>query len=177
MCYFVTVAVPSQHAGRVGEVFGRGCQARPTANPTVTAALPAGYAALLITRGICSCDLYARPRGAGEPDAAAHLRRKYENRGWSDAKIRRALEQVEVRASKTARAVSGFRPDVITGFEALCRAAGSVALLVHWYSADVESERVSLGPPLRCDCDELAARAQTLGEAQVLIATARRGGD
>jgi hypothetical protein len=172
MCFFVTIAVPSQHAEQIGEVFARGFQTRPTANAGVTAVLPAGYAARLITSGMCSCDLYARPRDAGVPDPAAHLRRKYEKRGWSEAKIKRALEQVEVQPSKTNRATSGFRPDVLSAFEALCRAAGSVALLVHWYSGDIESERLPLGEPRRCKCDELAARAQSLVEDQILIAAA-----
>src|SRR3954447_12403694 len=103
MCFFVTLAVPSQHARRIGEVFARGFQTRPAANASVAAVLPAGYAARLITSGMCSCDLYARPRGAAAPDPAAHLRRKYEERGWSEAKIKRALEQVEVQPSKTNR--------------------------------------------------------------------------
>src|SRR5215213_1542275 len=128
MCFFLTVAVPSQHAERIGEAFGRGFQTHPTANASVTAALPAGYAARLVTSGMCSCDLYARPRTADAPDPATHLRRKYEKRGWSEAKIKRALEQAADNASKTNRATSGFRSDVLTGFEALCRAAGSVAL-------------------------------------------------
>jgi hypothetical protein len=55
----------------------------------------------------------------------------------------------------------------------LCRAAGSVALLVQWYNGDVEAERLSLGQPIRCGCDELAARAQSLDEDEVLIAAAR----
>src|SRR4051794_39247903 len=127
MCYFLTIAVPSPHAERIGGMFGRGFQTHPTANPSVTSALPAGYAARLITRGMCSCDLYARPRGADAPDPAAHLRREYERRGWSEAKIQRALEQIDVKASKKNRATSGFRSDVLSGIEALCHTAGSVA--------------------------------------------------
>ena len=174
MCFFVTVAVPSQYVDRIGEVFGRGFQTHETANPSVMAALPAGYAARRITSGMCSCDLYGRRRTAEAPNPVAHLRRKYEKRGWSEAKIKRALEQVAVKESKTNRASSGFRSDVLSGVETLCRAAGSVALLVHWYSGDVESERVRLGQPRRCRFDELAAQAQSLVEDQVLIATARR---
>jgi hypothetical protein len=174
MCFFVTVAVPLQYADRIGEVFGRGFHTHATANPSVTAALPPGYAARLITSGTCSCDLYARPRSAQAPDPAVHLRRKYQKRGWSEAKIKGALEQAAVKESKTNRATSGFRSDVLSGIEALCRAAGSAALLVHWYSGDIESERFPLGQPRRCKCDELAAQAQSLVEDELLIATAGR---
>src|SRR5688500_7852026 len=111
MCFFVTLAVPSQYVDRIGEVFGRGFQTHSTANPSVMAGLPAGYAARLITSGMCSCDLYGRPHSAEAPDSAAHLRRKYEKRGWSETKIKRALEQVTAKESKTNRAQSGFRSD------------------------------------------------------------------
>jgi hypothetical protein len=173
MCFFLTVAVPVQHAHRIREVFG-GFQTRPTANASVIAALPETYEARLITRGMCSCDLYARPRAAEGSDPTPHLRRKYEKLGWSEAKIQRAIEQAMASAPKSDRPISGFRPDVTECLDTLCRVAGSVALLVHWYNGDVETERLSLGQPLRCDCDEVGARAQSLGEDQVLIAAAGR---
>ncbi len=174
MCFFLTIAVPTKHVERIGAVFGRGFQSHSTANPSVTAALPAGYSARLITSGMCSCDLYARPHSADAHDPAMHLRRKYEKRGWSEAKIARTLEQVAVKESKTHRATSGFRSDVLSGIEALCRAAGSVALVIHWYSGDIESERLPLGKPLRCKCAELTSQAHSLVEDQVLIAAAER---
>ena len=175
MCYFVTIAVPAQHADGISGVFGRGYQVFPTANRSVTAALPAGYSAHLLTSGMCSCDLYARPRDAGAPVPEARRRRDYENRGWSETKIRRALQQAKASArSKWQEPFVGFRPDVVGGLQTLCRAAGSVAVLVHWYSGDVESERLDLHSVPRCECEQLAARMRELAEDQLLIASDRR---
>jgi hypothetical protein len=176
MCFFLTIAVPSQHADRISEAFGRGFQISASTNPSVAAALPARYEARLVTSGMCSCGLYARPNSVERADPATHLRRKYEKLGWSEAKIERAIEQAAASASKSNPPNSGIRADVIKRLGTLCHAAGSVAILVHFYNGDVESERLTLGQPIYCGCDDLAARAQTLDEDQVLIASSRRRG-
>jgi len=62
MCFFLTVAVPKKFAGRMGEAFGRGFQSCRTANPGITSALPLNFEARLILSGMCSCDLYTRPK-------------------------------------------------------------------------------------------------------------------
>jgi len=174
MCYFLTVAVPAQHADRIGEVFGRGFQTHASENPSVAAALPVGYEARLVTSGMCSCGLYARPGTSVAPDRMAHLRHKYEKLGWGAAKIRRALEQAAASAAKPHAPASGLRVDVTERLGALCRAGGSVAFLVHWYDGDVRTERLPLHRAEPCDCEELGTRAQQLAEDAVLIAVARR---
>lgn len=175
MCFFLTVAVPARHAGRIDGAFGRGFQTHVTANPSVTAALPAGYEARLVTSGIgmCSCGLYAPPRAAATTDPTAHLRRRYERLGWSQAKIQRALAQAAASASKRDQPASGLRDDVVERLVALCRAAGSVAFLVHWYDEDIETEHLPLRRAVACDCDELPAQAQQLAQDEVIVATAR----
>jgi hypothetical protein len=174
MCYFLTVAVPAKHVARIGEVFGRGFQAYPTANASVRAAIPEHFEAHLITSGMCSCDLYFGSRASAAPDHAARLRHKYERLGWNEAKIQRALAQSAAIAAKTSRLKSGFREDVIDRLGAMCGVASRIALLVHWYTGHVETEQISLEAPLRCRCDELAAQLRILGEDRVLIASAWR---
>lgn len=173
MCFFLVVAVPTRHVALVGEVFARGFQVYPTANLTVAAAVPEQHDALVITSGMCSCGPYARPNVATASDRAAHLRRKYVKLGWNEAKIQRALEQSGASGAKPSRPSSGVREDVASGLSALCRAAGSIAVCVHWYNGDIDTERFTLGKPLRCSCAELPARLQALGEDSVLIATPR----
>jgi hypothetical protein len=171
MCFFLTVAVPSQHADRGSKVFARGFQVFPTANPSAMAAIPAGYVGSLVTSGMCSCDLYARPQ---EPvsNSTAHQRRKYEQRGWSEAKIQRALDQVEASKSKARLPDSGLRGDVVRRLQTLCQLAGRVAMFVHWYDGDIETERVLLHHAGSCDCDQLPAKAQVFREDQLLIVVA-----
>jgi hypothetical protein len=174
MCFVLTVAVPANQVERIGEVFGPGFQTRPTGNQSVTEALPAGYEARVVTSGMCSCDLYARPRTQVDPDPDAHLRRKYKKLGWSEAKIQRAVDQAAGDSVKSTRPISGFRNDVAQSLRTLCRVAGSVAFLVHWYSGDIETERLPLSKAKRCDCAELSARTMELVEDEVLVAAARR---
>jgi hypothetical protein len=173
MCFFLTVAVPIKHVEHIGEVFGRGFQTHANANPSVTAALPAGYAARLVTSGMCSCDLYARSEAGTRPDPATHLRRKYEKLGWSEAKIQRALTQTAARASKHVRPTVGLRDDVTERLGTLCRKAGSVAFLVHWYNGDVQTESLQLHQAKPCTCDVLPLRAKQLNEDEVVIAAIR----
>jgi hypothetical protein len=173
MCFFITISVPAQKANLVPEVFGRGFHTSQTANPAVIAALPASHATMLVTNGHCSCDLYASPRSATEPDPEAHLRKKYAKRGWSKAKVMRAVEQAKASSSRSLHA-RGFIPDVAERLQALCKAAGTVAVVVHWYSGQVETEQLSLKHAEPCDCADLPARAADLPADEVLVATNRR---
>jgi hypothetical protein len=173
MCFFITIAVPAQKAGLVEEVFGRGFHTAPTANASVAAALPAGYAALLVTDGHCSCDLYAAPQSPTGRNPEDHLRKKYAKRGWSDAKIARAVEQGKASGPKNLH-TRGLRADVASRLVELCHAAGGVTVVVHWYRGRVETEPLSLKHAEPCDCADLPTRAASLPEDEVLIAASRR---
>lgn len=177
MCFFLTIAVPAVHGDRIREVFdfAHGFRTHNTTNPSITVHLPARFAARLLTTGMCSCDLYARPGAAEETDPTSHLRRRYEKRGWSEAKIQRAVEQSSASAAnpKRNRARSGFRDDVIERLVALCHSAGSVAVVVHWYRGDVETERFAVRRVMPCGCDELFARAHALAEDELLVSATR----
>jgi hypothetical protein len=174
MCFFLTIAVPAKHVDDIVGTFGRGFQTHHSVNAAVSAALPEGYVAHVLTSGMCSCDLYARPGGAAADSPADHLRRKYEKRGWSEAKIVRALKQAEAAQSKSQRPICGVRADVVERLQSLCQSGGGVALLVHWYNGDIDTERFSPSGPESCRCDELPARAQELREDVVVIARPNR---
>ena len=70
--------------------------------------------------------------------------------------------------------MTGIRADVTDRLIALCRKTGKVALLVHWYKTDVETEQISLYRILRCACNELSSLARNLAEDEVLIAAVTR---
>jgi hypothetical protein len=173
MCFFLTIAVPEKQVQHIAGTFGPGFQTFPSANAAVSAALPEGYVARVLTSGMCSCDLYSRPGGAAAASPEDHLRRKYEKRGWSEAKIVRALKQTEAQ-SKSHPRFAGVRADVVERLQRLCESGGGVALLVHWYNGDVDTERFSPSHAASCRCDELPARARALSEDVVLVATTSR---
>lgn len=173
MCYFLTVAVPVKQIEHIDEVFAGPFQTHVTANQSIIAALPPGYAVRLVTSGLCSCDLYTRQSSSEDADRWTHLRRKYKAAGWSEAKIDRALQQMAASASKSNRPESGLRGDVTEGLAMLSRAVGSVAFVVHWYSGDVESEPLALFQGLPCHCDDLPQRAKLLVEGELVVVTSR----
>lgn len=136
-------------------------------------AFPPRYAAKAIARDGCSCGLYCSPEtatddndGAAAEDAERALRR-YGRKRWSEAKIARAMQQAQ-RCKPPRDEWRGLRPDIIERLGALCEAAGGLALVVHQYNGNIDSERFTLvrGPP--CKCSELAMRATMLPEDQVL---------
>ena len=169
MCYFVTIGVPERHAGRIRDTFSRGYQLDETKNASVLAAFPADYAARLVTSGMCSCDLYARPRSPLSGDREQRLRRKYARRGWSEAKIERAIAEAGVE-EQVATSFSGLAPVVVEGLQSLCASAGEAAVVVHWYKGDTETARLSLSQQT-CASTELPERAARLEEDEVLVAT------
>lgn len=113
MCYFLTIAVPEKSALHVPEVFARGYQVWQTTNTCVRAALPPEFTARLITSGMCSCGLYSEPRSADDREHyVGHLRQKYAGRGWSQAKIDRAVAQTSGR-TRRQKAPVGLHHDVV----------------------------------------------------------------
>jgi len=48
---------------------------------------------------------------------------------------------------------------------------GGFALCVHWYRGDVETEHLTLGLAEPCACSQLADRAATLREDELLCVT------
>ena len=130
MCAFLTLAIPAHTAGAIAREPAPGLYAAPQANRSLAAHL-GGRAAFLVTAGGCSCGLYVPERARSELDAA---RRKYEKRGWTEAKIARALHG--------RRGVVGLRDDVRELVARLAETTGEVGVFVHVYSGDVQAEDV-----------------------------------
>lgn len=171
MCYFLTIAVPADYADRSFQAFGRGFDLHQTANPTVVSAMPSAYALRVLTSGMCSCDLYAPPGTIERGDESDHLRRKYANRGWNEAKIGRAIEESKKGKTQVA-AMPGLRSDVIERLQEICEAAGALALVMHWYHGDVESERLSIVRTRGCNCRDLRSCGASLREDELLRVSA-----
>jgi hypothetical protein len=167
MCFFVTIGVPAKHAGRMKETLGGDFDLCLAANPALLAAFPRGYTLRHVTLGMCSCSLYERPRPVEEREP--RKRGKQAGRGGGDARTTRATPS---KAGKR-ETWSGLRDDLIRGLEALCQAAGGVALLVHWYRGDIERERLHLARGERCTPVDLPARAAALPEDEVLHVVVR----
>jgi hypothetical protein len=143
MCDFLTLGLPRSAVALARQQFGRGFALPPTANPDILRELPCSYGAVLVTSGMCSCNLDTRPGHSWPPQPSEDaVRAKYRARGWSEAKIDRAVQAARGRAPR--QSFSGLRPDVASGVVRLAQGGVSVALVVHEYSGLVETERLTL---------------------------------
>lgn len=134
MCYFVFIGFPSEHVPEITRrLSGVGLSTGVVSNPSVRGAFSAADAVLAITHQGCSCDLYgAQPTRFDE----ASVRRSYERKGWSKAKIDRAV----AGRRPTERPIFGaFRRCIAE----LARDLGPIRLLAHDFSGSVDSEPVA----------------------------------
>ena len=106
MCHFITATLPKvadrSALDGLARTFGR--QFLPLASPAVVAQLPSGVAYFLTTLGHCDCGTTlgsARRAAASAPDWAAEAS-KLLDKGWSRAKLQRALDQRREQAIFTA---------------------------------------------------------------------------
>lgn len=153
MCHFITLGVPAASDDRLHNEFSRDFRLIATMNPCLIKPLPPLFVARLLMTGTCSCDLYWDPSEASTETPEAQLRSRYRKLGWSASKIDRALAEILTKRRHNSGLFSGLRPDVAAGILAVARANGPVAVIVHWYSGDVDSESfaVTSGPRYRGD--------------------------
>ena len=97
MCHFVTLIAPEADEAALRAVMDRhGRNAEPIDNPSIRRVLLPGERQYLTTRGHCDCGTVLAPRRLESADSfedrlareASRLARK----GWSEAKIARAME-------------------------------------------------------------------------------------
>jgi hypothetical protein len=147
MCHFITLIAPTGDVAAVSAVLGRhGRAARAVDNPSVRGSLREGERQYLTTRGHCDCGsvLSLRrdtPEELEKTLAAeeARLRRK----GWSNAKIARAVEDRRKAGAKPERGHETDSFDLwATALTDLRSDLGlsCAGLLIRFYSGDVSDD-------------------------------------
>jgi hypothetical protein len=91
MCYLITIVIPAAATAILKQqsqaLLTEDIVLLPTFNPSITQYFRDDMSAFAIIRGTCSCDLYT-----GRAASPIEKRRqKYKTKGWSEAKIQRAL--------------------------------------------------------------------------------------
>ena len=175
MCYFIALGVPATADSRLLDEFGRGFMLLPTSSASICRALPSAFKARLLTSGMCSCDLYVKP-GIQPPETPTEeLRTRYRKRGWSEVKIDRAVSQATAKSEIVQPAFSGLRADVAAGVVAVAQSEGSIALVVHWFSGDVETEGFAVSPGPRLRGADFYAAAESLPADTLVWVDAAKG--
>jgi hypothetical protein len=154
MCWFITMGVPAAGASLLEQrgASRGGLGVRRAANPHVARLFPASDVRFEITDGGCSCDLYAEPSETGSTHAE-QLREKYRKKGWSSAKIDRAVQASEAArvAAMTRRRETGAQLLFREVVAEQVRAFGTIRLFAHMYSGSQDEEMVTSESRARLD--------------------------
>jgi hypothetical protein len=164
MCYLVTIGTHESQTS-LEVLLGRDAAVavRPATNPSLRTVFPPGDNLFEVTSGHCSCDLVVEAAESSAASQLAKLRARYEGKGWSKAKIARALADWE--AAHERRELKHAAPQ--RQFYGLLRALVSrpvgVRLVVHFYSGQFNTEDVRVVGAITISEDRLG-EAGVLGE-------------
>jgi predicted alpha/beta-hydrolase family hydrolase len=145
MCHYVTLIAPTDDVAAVRRVMNRhGRAAELIENPSVAKVLRDGERQFLTTPGHCDCGtvLAGRREGADLEKSLAAEEAKLARRGWSAAKIERALgdrRRAAVRPAGGGGDSAELWANIIQDLRSELRLPG-VGLLVHLYSGVVTDE-------------------------------------
>lgn len=149
MCYFLTVGVEADGAALLDVESARRRRGRhltisAASNASLAALFPRGDRLFWVTSGMCSCELCSGGRSRGHADPSRE-RKRYEERGWSEAKIARALEAKHAERPTVTRGQREDTPRELLHnlLLALSACDGGVRVYAHLYSGDQNSELVT----------------------------------
>jgi hypothetical protein len=172
MCLYITATLPQNaKLGCVAPIFdSHKLSFVIVSNSSVLEQLPSGDVYISTTTSHCDCGsaLGSLSRlSRDEPENYEHEIKKMKRKGWSEAKIRRWLEQKEQTKEKhtrederlaksntpLARDWAEFISDVLGS-----KCTGSIGILLHFYHTDVENERIKILGKEKVKLDELTPR-------------------
>jgi hypothetical protein len=155
MCYFITVGLDKNYTSFLHRYMQDEYGFLRSNNPSITDRLNTNSVAFHIVstgKQPCSCGLFYLKREDSEPSEANRLRLKYRKKGWSAEKIERAISD---KFSTHKRNFEGLKPDLRERLCGVVTEAGRVLLVVHWYSGDVDAEKLPIRSQKIVTCDEL----------------------
>jgi hypothetical protein len=143
MCWFLTLAVADAALAaldRAAETHRRTLSVHAPGDTPTTRAFPRGMTCMEVTAGGCSCGIYRSPGSVDGVDVVRE-RAKLIAKGWSNAKVERALaakidSNARTKAEDTAPA--DFKA-LVTG---LVDHAGTVVLHAHFHHGNQRSAEV-----------------------------------
>jgi hypothetical protein len=107
--------------------------------------MPPQFCLLAVTDLGCSCSLYGGSSTDEEQERREieHRRRKYKKKGWSSAKIERAIGDLHHRQPSPSEFL-GIRPDLRHVLADVAEQVGELALVVHFYEGHITTEKVAI---------------------------------
>jgi len=182
MCHYITATIPNKdEIASVASIFkAHGFGFELISNPHVAQQIgPQDY--YILTSGkYCDCGTALGSLGDRVPAKAVDFEsqvRKLRKQGWSEAKIKRWLEQKEQTKERHLREdealAKGGAPELDRWIMLLrelinVRQIPMVGLLLHWYHGSVESERINIQRRERFRLSEVTAERLMKIEEDVL---------
>lgn len=146
MCWFVTMGVTSAGAVALEELAHArdGLAVRKSSNPHIARLFSTTDVRFEVTYGGCSCDLYASPR-APDPSERERAHERYRRKGWSEAKIARALEASATAKSARIGRNCEIEPERVfrDAIGRQVREFGGVRVFAHLYNGSQDDEVVT----------------------------------
>jgi hypothetical protein len=156
MCHFLTVGVSERGASTL-EALGRerdGLGVVRCSNLSIAALFPPGDALFFLTHGQCSCDLVVQPEHRGVEEEKRH-HSTYRKKGWSEAKIERALAASRISRERSAPGEPVLK--LMAALERQVELCGSVRVHAHEYRGAIQQEPVPSSPRTRMSMEALRA--------------------
>ena len=167
MCYLIAIALATPAAEARKIIEAAGFSARDSVNPHVRNIFPRRSATRIeVTNGMCSCDLINHPRPALD-DTKERLR--YKDKGWSDAKIDRAL--AAKRNARHRPAVRKQSLEFARVVQELVAVTGSVSILTHFYNGAFDDETIEKKPEVTHSAAQFLANSGALSADVVVHVT------
>ncbi len=182
MCLYITATLPRDaKLSCIAPIFeSHHLSFEAISNPYVLEQLHPGDVYISTTSRHCDCGSVLGSLGrrdGEEPEGYGHELKKLKRKGWSEAKIRRWLEQKEQTKEKHVRRdearatnqtpVAQYWVDFISAVLG-SKCIGRVGILLHFYHMDVEGERIKILGNESVKLDELTPRLLMEMEYDVL---------
>ncbi len=165
MCYFITLGIHESDAASLEKLGQRGLSAWRCENKHIAARFDRDFVGYVLTAGMCSCDLYQDPFSQETSDERAmRLQEKYRKKGWSEAKIKRAVADATADEERSA----GLRADARELIARLADASKCIYVFVHMYSGDQTTEEVAVKPGPSISSQDFGSGAYVL-ECDTLV--------
>jgi hypothetical protein len=133
MCYYITIGLPENSELNPKDHLQFLVDSQQ--NTSIRIAFGSEFKLFYISEGYCGCSLYNKPHQSEEE---LKLRSQYEKKGWSEAKISRAI------ACKLSNTQRGLRSDLRQQLVKLVSELKSLLLLVHHYAGDIDEETITI---------------------------------
>jgi hypothetical protein len=156
MCHLVTIGTRENRAiidTLMGDDFP--LSVRPSMNPFLRSIFPHTDQLFEITHGFCSCDIVVDGREPPTDDQRAKLRAHYASKGWSEAKIARALADSDSALDRRLKKSAEPAMHLIGLLRTLAARPGGVRVLIHFYGGRFDNEEIRLVGTARVSDDRL----------------------